>query len=967
MVTPINAKSIHELITKHADSDGKLLKDASTFLAFAAMATACEPFTPARGLTLIVATAGAALTAAANLTARFAVAAQNETVMPATADRFGILYFVLAQRCYIESIQQTLRRKPPKFLAASPPENTTDRAVAIKSLLEHRIAELTQADITYLFGDAPDVEKLFEAFNHWLTAALQHYGFSDQVANEFVKDCAVQSSVLLKCRLAETDADSTWMRNFLAISANERLQRQLEDGLISIKETLSQFEDSIVQGKRSRVDSWDAYRNELKALPDNKESMFNENFGVRALFITPKTKYHIAGGPGESGRPQLRQKIGTLLGALLSNRVANSSLIMLCGGPGSGKSTLCQLIASELATDPKIHPVFLRLRRVRDLTDICQFIETQFRQLGLINQYAELRDIPNLVLILDGFDEIASASRVKIRYLLESLREQLIIGPIAKAKIIVSGRDTLFPRGEGLPHGSHVLTLEPFDKLRIAKWSRKWRKIHKGTNGATFFPERLLEPLTDNGLSPRSLSPLLTWPLTLHLLAKCHTSGTFDINSDIDLQGGKAYLYRTILRDANARQKEKCTHSPEVALRWLRTLAWRMYVSQVYVLDSDAVQHIIGDFAEHQNARVMDEVADWAIVSAPILKKGEEKGFEFVHKSFQEFFVAEHIADVIEQLCFKANDYRGEHRWQMSGDDAVSNGLKLLSPVLLPVEVQEFLEVILGRYLQFSNGQALTTSADAIAQRDQNLSRVLERVSWLYSHALNGEPIRAIVSNALQLPGHAGLYESQANYIAGLLLIGAAAARQRHVHGGSAPREYFNAEPFTGAFWRCVSLLQAGGLLVDDHLSKRLPDTLSVYCENGTELQDTVTPSLLRMLSDVRGYGNVLGWALLGIVSRIVIERFLSDKEILYFIDSEADLAPLETRDLCLQAMEIWFPSDSQIELVRALRIFLRSGAGRGKKECVEEMIKNAKRLRLTELDYECLVEMNQTLGTTPN
>ena len=89
--------------------------------------------------------------------------------------------------------------------------------------------------------------------------------------------------------------------------------------------------------------------------------MYNEDFGVREVFVKPQGTYAVAGAPSDAGRSQLVPDLGVLLGGLLTPRVANDDLIVLFGGPGSGKSTLCRVLASELAADEHVFPVFVRL------------------------------------------------------------------------------------------------------------------------------------------------------------------------------------------------------------------------------------------------------------------------------------------------------------------------------------------------------------------------------------------------------------------------------------------------------------------------------------------------------------------------------------------------------------------------------------------------------------------------------
>jgi hypothetical protein len=86
---------------------------------------------------------------------------------------------------------------------------------------------------------------------------------------------------------------------------------------------------------------------------------------------------------------------------------------------------------------------------------------------------ADLGTVPNIVLILDGFDELVMASRSKLREFFNALKEDLSTGPLRRAKAIISGRDTLFPNGVGLPIGAHVISLVPFDRERIAAWGEK--------------------------------------------------------------------------------------------------------------------------------------------------------------------------------------------------------------------------------------------------------------------------------------------------------------------------------------------------------------------------------------------------------------------------------------------------------------------------------------------------------------
>jgi hypothetical protein len=54
--------------------------------------------------------------------------------------------------------------------------------------------------------------------------------------------------------------------------------------------------------------------------------------------------------------------------------------------------------------------------------------------------------------------------------LFENLKDILDQAIFRTCKLIIAGRDTLFPKGSGLPIRSHIIELKPFNKLRVKRW-----------------------------------------------------------------------------------------------------------------------------------------------------------------------------------------------------------------------------------------------------------------------------------------------------------------------------------------------------------------------------------------------------------------------------------------------------------------------------------------------------------------
>jgi hypothetical protein len=255
--------------------------------------------------------------------------------------------------------------------------------------------EISEADATYVLCVDPDKTELplFEAYDHWLTGILPFYGVTHGRTFGFVQEVSKKARVRLKVFITQQTPDAAWMREYLALSHQERTNQvltTLAEVTTSLREWTAQDVDNT---KKRHQDAWADYRSTLVTLPDQPETMFAEAFGVRKVFIAPQGSYKVIGATTKSYEVN---NVPRLLGALLSERLPAGDLRILCGGPGSGKSTVCRMLASELAKDESLHPIFLRLRRMKEGADISAYVEESLRKEGLIDRLSDLRDLPNL-------------------------------------------------------------------------------------------------------------------------------------------------------------------------------------------------------------------------------------------------------------------------------------------------------------------------------------------------------------------------------------------------------------------------------------------------------------------------------------------------------------------------------------------------------------------------------------------
>lgn len=823
-----NAAAVMESLEVGAGSGSAVVRSFVSLTSFAQAATSSEVLSGRPGVDDLLAAVSAAISAADQVMEAVSQWRSHHKSVP-VHDQFQILFYATCQRAYLQSLGRQLKNvKQEQPDGAKAPEHS-------HTALTQLAKEISDAGVTYILCVDPNETELplFDAYDRWLTAVLPSYGISTFQAYELVREVHKSARKGLKTFLSQQTSDAAWMRDYLALSRRET-STQVHTTFTAVSTSLNEWTAHyVIDIKKRHQAAWSDYRKTLGGLPDQSDSMFAETFGVRKVFIAPQGSYMVI---GMSTKSYMVNNVPRLLGALISERIPVGDLRILCGGPGSGKSTVCRMLASELAKDETMHPIFLRLRRMREGANIVAYIEESLRNEGLIDRISDLKDVPNLVLILDGFDELVMASRARLRHFFNLLREELTTGPLRSARAIVSGRDTLFPNGDGLPVGAHVLTLVPFDAPRVAAWGKKWRALHKDPPGNNFQPERLLPD--EKASSETPLQYLASWPLTLHLLARVHTEGILHLGLANGQEIEKAFLYRGIMADTLQRQMTKGEghgrFDRNKLHQFLRYLAWEMYSRETDSLDFDDVGPVVKRFHPEATDAELAEITEAAIVNAPELTKGEQTGCEFVHKSFAEYLVAEHIAEAVEMAAFKAAQFGMiEPTWRMSDGDATTALASIFASRLLTSEVQEMFEPMLGCTQSFFGSDSVEDIRSSVAL-DDGLARIIERLEMMLGLLARGQHLDLVSKLGVE-NGLAGTaLEAFANYCAGIMIVGTAAAR-RASRGSSKSTEqvYFNGEPVPGGFWRCIGLLEAGGLIIDSRLGARLFRQMTLASRRG--------------------------------------------------------------------------------------------------------------------------------------
>ena len=785
-------------------------------------------------------------------------------------ERFAVLHFASVQRAFLrgfESVLSSIEEVPIEKRETG--AGASAKARRLSTDAKRVLAIGATIDLPYMMTVSPasQLGQYFREFAEMLSSLLSTIQVT-WTSRERIGHCievAMQEYVAWSSSSVEA---AIVVRSFLNYDQQQSQHNIVLDNVGGLSVALSNWlkvEDRIDR----RKDKWQAYRKTLLELPDDKSTMFDETFGVRKVFVQPTALYKVAGLKRDAPAPI--SDVAGLLGTLISDRTESEDLILLCGGPGSGKSTLCRVLASELASNSAIHPVFLRLRRLQESQEIAGFIEAHLQQEGLIDKLADLSAVPNLVIILDGFDELVMASRSKLREFFNALKDDLASGPLKHAKAIVSGRDTLFPNGAGLPIGAHVVSLVPFDRPRIAAWGDKWRSLHPGEEAKSFHPESLVPGDKRRGHKASPLEHLVSWPLTLHLVARAHTSGSIDLAPGNAAEFEKAVLYRSIVADTALRQENQASGRGRLdssqMRRFVQAIAWEMYSTGREALDVQEGLPILKSILPEATDVDLAELADVTIVNQPELTKGEETGFEFVHKSFSEYFAAEQIATGIERACFKTKQWGADKEtWGISTHDSTRLFSSLFAMRLLTAEVQEMLEPMLGDFSAFLAEKGGAVSKIDLQEWLRNLERKLERVEGLLIDFARGDLLDVVSGVARESRTPVNPLEAFANYTSGLLFVAnALTVRIATIDPPSSRPVRLPASTLI----RLIHIVQGGEIQIDTSYAERGFRAIDVRKENGEAVDLFFPPLAPALLSGVKGFDIPLSHAISAMQSEI--------------------------------------------------------------------------------------------------
>ena len=384
------------------------------------------------------------------------------------------------------------------------------------------------------------------------------------------------------------------------------------------------------------------------------------------------------------GGPVLGERRGDLphLLAGLSRRV-------VLGHPGAGKSTLTTKLCADLAAPDRhtsvlgraVTPWVVELRKyvaAKDqhslslLSYFAQWAETSYLLPVPEGAFSTLLERGRLLVMFDGLDELLDTSRrLEIRDEIDSFCRRFPRSPV-----LVTSRRVGYDQAPLDPNTFDVVHLLDFDDTQVAAYAERWFTYQLSAEPTIDREERVADFLAESAVA----SDIRRSPLLLALLCSSYRGAGYIPKNLPDVYDSCA----TLLFSTWDKQRHIQVLLPfaEHVRPALRDLAWWLFITAGLdgtVTKRQAVERATGylhrrRFGNPDEARAAAEEfiefcrgRAWVFTDQGTTMTGEPL-FGFTHRTFLEFFAAEHLAfrkETVDALVARLGPHIVAEEWDV--------------------------------------------------------------------------------------------------------------------------------------------------------------------------------------------------------------------------------------------------------------------------------------------------------------
>ncbi|MBF0608002.1 MAG: pentapeptide repeat-containing protein [Candidatus Magnetobacterium sp. LHC-1] len=457
-----------------------------------------------------------------------------------------------------------------------------------------------------------------------------------------------------------------------------------------------------------RYMAWIRYAKSLQEQAEEK--VFGEPFGLNQLYI-PLNAYYVEGDSREDQR-RVVVPLEEEITQWLQGADKNDAIRVISGGPGSGKSTFAKIFAARVAQKGAAKVIYVPLHMInaaKDFVDqIGKFVKAE--EILVQNPLDQDSPEPNLLVILDGLDELAGQGKVAAETAREFVQTvELTVKThnlaVFRLRVLISGRELVVQENETeFRRERQILTLLPYylsdedkekynDSGDILQHDLRhdWWKNYGHLKGKPY-------AAVPDDLKGKDLDEITAQPLLNYLLALSYIRGTIDFSQEVNLNK----IYNDLIDAVHTRECENRKFCMELkdfkrVLEEVGLAAWqsgderKTTVREIEALCKESgLDKQLKDFMEAAEAGVTRLLAAFFFRKSGH-DEGGDKTFVFTHKSFGEYLAACRIVRIMEKIVLQMQrrDKDSEDGW--SEREALVHWAKICGPNAISRYIHPFL------------------------------------------------------------------------------------------------------------------------------------------------------------------------------------------------------------------------------------------------------------------------------------
>lgn len=426
--------------------------------------------------------------------------------------------------------------------------------------------------------------------------------------------------------------------------------------------------------------AWAAYADLLQLRI--QECVFDEPFGLKQIYISLNAYFTEDKKGGKSrgdemmradGRQRVVVELEKELQSWLRQTDKTDAIRIISGGPGSGKSSFARIFAAQVAAQGKVKVLFVPLHLIdpaKDLTDeVGRFVRAE--EVLTQNPLDPEAPEPNLLIIFDGLDELASQGKAAAETArgfvreVEKTVERRNLNTL-KLRVLLSGREVVVQENESdFRRPRQILTLLPYvpdgdnyhdpDKLLKRDKRQDWWKNYGELTGKNF--HGLPKELDRDDLKEVTAQPLLNY-----LVALSYTRDHVDFSkTDINLNSVYADLVTAVHERGYEKRRAHSSIRHMSLDHFIRVLeeiglaAWHGDGRTTTVSEiedhcrTSGLGSLLEVFQEGAKAGVTRLLAAFFFKQYGQRPSGDPT-FVFTHKSFGEYLTARRVMRAMERM-----------------------------------------------------------------------------------------------------------------------------------------------------------------------------------------------------------------------------------------------------------------------------------------------------------------------------